>query len=139
MPATRSTWLATATAWLALLVLGFPGSWVVCTGPHCDGRIEVAHSSGTCCDAEPHHRGPDDTGATAGEDHGCEDLVLGIGPGPLPERLSFDHDDGPDPQTTAGDACKISSGHATVVRPPATGPPRIDRRTALIADTVLLL
>ena len=139
MTATPRPWLPTATAWLALLVLGFPGSLVVCRGPHCDRKIEVAHSADSCCESDAQHRAPGDTGETASEGHGCDDTVLGLLTGPLPERVSVDPDDRPAPQSTAAGSAESFRRDGSALLPPTTGPPRTDRRAALLASTVLLL
>jgi hypothetical protein len=128
--------------WLVLLVLclGTSRSLVICTGPHCDGRIEVSHAGGSCCqhghDQDADHR---DGPAVSGGCGGCVDVALGIGVGPLPERLSHD-DTGPCCRLQASPVVLEShDSHAVGLQPPATGPPRTDQRTGLRATTLLLI
>lgn len=153
---------------LMVLALGLPRFLVVCNGPHCDGHIELTHRSGSCCDRE-HQAHADDERAheeTAHRDaclpdegcehqgcgerdadgdracqghRGCVDVALGLDTGPLPERVVLEHDDPPCAVAIDGVAPARLRFATTVVRPPPTGPPRIDQRTALRASTVLLL
>lgn len=139
-------------AWVVLLVLalGFPRFLVDCSGPHCDGLIKIAGVRGSCCE----HEGRDpqwceqeqceasegDLGEVAWEGHcDCTEGVLEIGTGPLPERVSLEHDSQPCFQPI--DLVLPESPHANglALRPPTTGPPRTDQRTALLASTLLLL
>lgn len=135
--------LSQVLAWAALLVLtlGLPRLFVICVGPHGGAHVEVVHASGACCAHDAERRAPADVdGDAIDDDHrGCTDVALGLGTAPLPKAVSVDleqqsyamvfgfdvTDDRPD--TTAG------------LRPPSTGPPRPDRRTLLLASTVLLL
>jgi hypothetical protein len=146
----RTTWtrlaaLAVIVA-LAVLCLGLPRMLVVCTGPHCDGRIQLAHAQGSCCDHEHDDAAPsdgpdgDEPGAPCCDDDGrCIDLALAIGIGPLPERTGIDREAPPRVQAEPPALPRLPAAALAVLRPHATGPPRADRRTALLASTILLL
>jgi hypothetical protein len=126
--------------WAALLVLslGLPRFLVVCSGPHCDVRIELAHPSGNC---DHSHGGAsdEDQGDAYCKDLGqCVDAALGLATGPLPERVVL----GQPNLVCAGMVTPFSLDcpvHYAVSRPPTTGPPRTDQRTELLASTLLLL
>jgi hypothetical protein len=137
--------LAAFVTALAVLCLGLPRMLVVCTGPHCDARVQFAHAQGGCCDhdhedaasADPDGDGPE---GPCCEDHGhCVDQALGIGVGPLPERVGVDREPPPRAQVATTAPPPGPEVEGTVMRPPTTGPPRPDPRTALLASTVLLL
>lgn len=138
---------------LVMLCLGLPRFLVVCTGPHCHGSIEFVHASGSCCqdhhevevDCGEHDHGGDDGGDCGEGDAaepgrcGCTDIAFAIDEGPLPERVTFEFGDAPvvavlDEWPTYSPTEK----HAAVL-PPATGPPRTDQRTELLATTLLLI
>lgn len=165
-PLTR--YVAMAAAWLVLLLvgLGLSRRLVVCNQPCCAGHVKFVAScdtrqveaegfrtgakSGTgccCCGGHRHdthdghgHDGDGERRAAAGATcHGCVHVALGVDLG-LPPGGAF-----------AIDAVAMPIGQAVmlpawadatpvdVVHPPATGPPRCDRRTALLATTVLRL
>lgn len=146
--------------WSVLLVLclGLQRLLVVCSGPHCHGSIEFAHASGSCC--EDHHgvQGSCDERDHGSRDHGadedgdgdvgesvapgpcgCTDVPVAIEEGPLPEGIVFEFHD--IPAITGIDSwfAYVPSPQAATVQPPATGPPRTDRRTQLLATTLLLI
>jgi len=138
---------------LVMLCLGLPRFLVVCSGPHCHGSIEFMHASGSCCQdyhevevgCSEHDHG-DDEGGDCGEGDsaqsscgGCTDVAFAIDEGPLPEKVTFEFGDAPL-------LAVVDSGHTfsprtqpATVLPPATGPPRTDQRTELLATTLLLI
>jgi hypothetical protein len=128
--------------WVVLLVLclGTTRSLVICTGPHCEGRIEVLHAGGSCCEHAHDQDADDSHGPAISEGCGrCVDVALGIGVGPVPERLSLD-EEAPCCWLPATSVVPRSPDlHAVVLQPPATGPPRTDQRTGLRASTLLLI
>lgn len=138
--------------WAVLLVLclGLPRFLVVCTGSHCQGSVEFVHAPGSCC--EDHHEVPDgcrecehDDGDCGGGDSvepsrcGCTDVALVIDEGPLPERLTFEFSDAPVIAVLDSWPAYSPSEQRVAVLPPATGPPRTDQRTELLATTLLLI
>ena len=139
-------------AWMVLVVLalGLSRFLVVCSGPHCDGQIKIAGLRGSCCEHElrdshccEHEQSEapeDDRGEVVSEGEcDCTDAGLGIGTGPLPERVSLDHDSQPCFQPVDLVLPESPHAHGVALRPPTTGPPRTDQRTALLASTLLLL
>jgi hypothetical protein len=131
-------------AWAVLLVLslGLQRLLVVCTGPDCDHQVEFVHASGTCCDHAPakHCCAADDRGETAVAGHGgCVDVALDSELGPVPQRTTFAPPSAPCLAATIDLPATAPRAHATAVLPYCTGPPRPDRRTELIASTLLLL
>lgn len=127
---------------------------VVCSGPHCQESVEFAHAGDVCCRdaighaAHGHGAATADT-ADAGDPApvepaaspcGCVDSPCAVDLGPLPQRAVC-----PDLQVGATAFAWIdwsappSTGHERTGPPPATGPPRGDRRTTLRLTTVLLL
>lgn len=146
---------AQVCTWLVALVLclGLPRFLVVCSGPHCLGNVEFAHAKGSCCDGHHSDRsiagsGPRSHGEAPapGEDSitaqgcGCSDVPLAFEQGPLPSRFAGNLGN---PETvtcvSAHTAIHAASEVRSVHVPPATGPPRTDSRTALLATTVLLI
>jgi len=161
--------LAMALAWLAalLLGLGLPSRLVVCARPCCAGHVKLTrnceHLPGpalaivddgrgagtaapTCCGHHGHHERraaqPSDGGDPHASSAGCEGCVhvaLGVDLATPPpadhplDAVAVARDDG------FGAATWHANEPSTVVHPPATGPPRCDRRTRLLATTVLRL
>jgi hypothetical protein len=125
---------------LLVLCLGVPRMLVFCTGPHSEGRIEFAHASECCCGKE--HEEADSAGSEPrcvpadGHEH-CVDLALGLGIGPLPERVVVEHDSPPLLCAVPPTAVLAGDVAAAALRPPTTGPPRPDPSTALRATTLL--
>ncbi|MGE3173517.1 MAG: hypothetical protein AB7O97_12910 [Planctomycetota bacterium] len=136
---------------LLVLVTGLPRLLVVCSGPHCEARIEWAHIGERCCAPAP--AAPAESMCCGHEGHGdpdhgpelraghddCVDSALPFGYGPLPR--------GPHPAPAVAPAVDGAmafllptprTAHATTRHPPATGPPRPDPRTEHKATTVLL-
>ena len=140
---------------LVVLCLGLPRFLVVCNGPHCHGSIEFVHVSGSCC--QDHHEvevgcrdhahdHDDHDGDGRGEGDraqpgrgGCTDIAFAIEEGPVPERYKVDFHDGALVDVVAAWLAFTPSVRVATVRPPATGPPRTDRRTDLLATTLLLI
>jgi hypothetical protein len=131
-------------AWSALLILilGLQSVLVVCSGPHCAGRIELAHAAGSCC--QEHHtdldHGDDGEGADLAAGHGrCTDVAFPTEPALRPATPTAEREQQKSPVTLtiAEYADRVTT--AAAPRPPTTGPPRADRRTALRANTVLRL
>lgn len=140
----RDTALRTL-ALVALLVvgLGLPRLLVICIHADGIGRVEFVHAAGACCAEEPQQAASTccaDHGSVphASADGGCEHLDFAIELAPPPD--GHGHRDEPPPvfAWTEDDATTRSRG-TTVPHPPATGPPRQDRRTLLRATTLLLL
>lgn len=158
---TRS--LATTAAWLVLLMvgLGLSRRLVVCNQPCCAGHVKIVAS----CDATRAEAGRAEAGAKPGAGcsccghrqdgrhgghgerpeasgaccHGCVHVALGVDLGlPPGDGVAFDSVALPVGPVTLlpvwADATPVAVAH-----PPATGPPRCDRRTALLATTVLRL
>ncbi len=146
-----SQWLA----WIGIVLLCLVGGrgLVVCDGPHCDSRIEFAHSSPDCrtvhdhgtvadhCCSEPAEPDSDDSDSPrAGHacGHGCSDTALQLQTGPLPQRVLL-----PANVDTAFTAIAWLPPRLAFADndcrqlPPPTGPPRLDRRAQLRATTVL--
>jgi len=140
---------------LVVICLGLPRFLVVCTGPHCHGSVEFVHASGSCCEdhhevqgscgAHDHDRGDHDDGDCGGGDSalpgrcGCTDIAFAIEEGPLPERISFEFHDAPAVDVVDSWLAYTPSTQPATVLPPATGPPRTDQRTELLATTLLLI
>ncbi len=140
---------------LLMLCLGLPRFLVVCTGPHCHGSIEFVHASGSCCQdhhevevgcaAHEHAHGEDDggdcgDGETAEPSRcGCTDVAFSIAEGPLPERITFEFHDAPAVDVVDSWLAYTPNAQPDSVLPPATGPPRTDQRTELLATTLLLI
>lgn len=164
-PLTRS--VAMAAAWLVLLLVGMGLSrrLVVCNQPCCAGHVkfvascdasqaeagsanaDTKHGGGCSCCGHRHeargghgHDGDRERSEASGACcHGCVHVALGVDLGLPPSAASgFDHVALPIGQAVMlpvwADATPVA-----VVHPPATGPPRCDRRTALLATTVLRL
>lgn len=161
---TRS--VAMAAAWLVLLMvgLGLSRRLVVCNQPCCAGHVKVFAScdaagaegdhadagtkpgAGCSCCSHRHdrrHGGQGEHGDRAEASgaccHGCVHVALGVDLGlPPGDGVAFDSvalPVGPVTQLPVwADATPVAVAH-----PPATGPPRCDRRTALLATTVLRL
>jgi hypothetical protein len=69
----------------------------------------------------------------------CVDVCLGLGPAPLPRADAID---APGPMhwpRTCEPRGATQAGWRTWQWPHDTGPPRVDRRTSLLASTVLLV
>jgi len=140
---------------LLMLCLGLPRFLVVCSGPHCHGSIEFVHASGSCCQdhhevevgcgAHEHAHG-EDNGGDCGDGEtaepsrcGCTDVAFSIAEGPLPERITFEFHDAPAVDVVDSWLAYTPSAQPDTVLPPATGPPRTDQRTELLATTLLLI
>jgi hypothetical protein len=137
------------TAVLALLVLAFglPRLLVLCS--HDDGcsSLTFAHAPGACCHdhsiAAATPRADTGSGHDAAlavpHDH-CDHSQLAVELAPAPRP---DGDAAPGPAPACGlvaiELPPIWPVRAQPPQPPATGPPRVDRRTALRATTLLLL
>ena len=126
---------------MLVLCLGIPRMLVFCTGPHSEGRIEFAHAGDCCCGNEHEEDGQaEEPRCLPSEGHGhCVDLALGIGIGPLPERVVVEHDSPPALHEPPPTAPRGREATAAAIRPPTTGPPRPDPSTALRATTLLQL
>lgn len=153
--------LALASWWLVLLVIGLGLSRhvIVCTQPCCGGHVKLAPScdlttgsapessiaTTNCCDHDRHRGSPDER--RPGDERtegrpGCSGCVnvslgvdLGLPPANMPTIAGL-----PAPSLTAVVASPWADIDAfAVVHPPATGPPRCDRRTELLASTILRL
>ena len=145
--------------WAVLLVicLGLPRFLVICTGPHCHGSVEFVHASGSCCrdqhevevgrhshdhDHDHDHGDEGDSGERESAEPrrcGCTDVAFSIAEGPLPERITFEFHDSPAVDVVDSWLAGTPRAQLATVLPPATGPPRTDRRTELLATTLLLL
>lgn len=167
MAAAARTALPRATVhvllWSALLVLLF-GSRVslhVCTGTCCAAPAAAASAATGCCTDEAaacccaHGGGaPTAAGAAEGDDAPaephtrgtcragcCVDLQLAFEQGPLPRRVAAE--DGPQLVAVAPPAPPAVpfalGADEPEPHPPATGPPRRDRRTELLSTTILRL
>lgn len=140
---------------LFVLCLGLPRFLVVCTGPHCQGSVEFVHAPGSCCQdhhevsdgcSEHEHGDNDADGGDCGEGEsaepsrcGCTDVAFVIDEGPLPERITFEFSDAPVVAVLDVSPAYSPSEQRAAVLPPATGPPRTDQRTELLATTLLLI
>jgi len=118
---------------------------VVCTGTCCAVAPEHPACCGGCCrereaGTPPPERRPDEE-RIRGKcgPHCCVDLLVDVDPAPVPTaagRIA-------PPVVACAPPAMPQAPHArqwperTV--PPATGPPRVDRKTALVASTVLRL
>lgn len=145
---TPRTWTH-LTAVLALLVLslGLPRLLVLCS--HADGSssLTFAHPAGSCCHdhtlvpatVDAAHAGTPGGGTQAEPHDHCNHSELGIELMPAPRPATY----APPVPTLVGDFVAVgvppASPRAHPSPPPATGPPRIDRRTALRATTLLLV
>ena len=140
----RDTALRTL-ALVALLVLGLglPRLLVFCIHADGIGRVEFAHAAGACCAEEPQHPVnaccADDRGAQlATPGRGCEHVDFAIELAPPPSGQ--DHRDEPPPVIGwIQERATTRTWGTSVPHPPATGPPREDRRTLLRATTLMLL
>ena len=140
----RDTALRTL-ALVALLVLGLglPRLLVICIHADGIGRVEFVHVAGACCAEEPPHAvgtfGADHGGLPlASSDGGCEHVDFAIELAPPPDGQG--HRDEPPPVFGwTQDRATTRACGTTVPHPPATGPPRADRRTLLRATTLLLV
>ena len=127
---------------VAALVLGLGMSRLLVLCTHHDGQasLEWTHAEGTCC----HHDGHDGDRAPGG------DPAIAPGAGCEHDSLAFDVMPTPKPDT--GGEVPAPPAFALVLftlppppspdalpHPPATGPPRTDRRTELRATSLLLL
>lgn len=137
---------------LFVLCLGLTRFLVVCTGPHCQGSVEFVHASGSCCQdhhevqggCSEHDHGDDHDDCGEGDSAepgrcGCTDVAFAIGEGPLPERITFESSDAPVVAVLGAWPTYSPSEPHVAVLPPATGPPRTDQRTELLATTLLLI
>jgi hypothetical protein len=112
---------------------------------HADGigRVEFVHATGACCEHERQHAANACCAAHRGAqlssaDRGCEHVDFAIELAPPP--AGQDHHDEPLPAfACTEDRAATRSWTTAVPHPPATGPPRTDRRTLLRATTLLLL
>ena len=141
-----------ALALVALLVLGLglPRLVVICIHADGIGRVEFAHAAGACCAQELQQPAwacraqhaccsQHDGGIPmARPDHGCEHVDFAIELAPPPAGFAH-HDEPPPVVGCTQDGATARSPGTTVRHPPATGPPRTDRRTLLRATTLLLL
>lgn len=140
--------LTLALAWVATLVfcLGVPRFVVVCNGPHCDSRVEIAHDESACCErthADADHDAADHDdefpGPRAGSDHECSDAAFVIGNGPLPRAVGIELDATgaivPPPIAAHDDA----RAPCIALRPPAAGPPQDEQRLRQLETVVLLI
>ena len=140
----RDTALRTL-ALVALLVvgLGLPRLLVICIHADGIGRLEFVHAAGSCCAEEPRQAASTccaDHGSVphASADGGCEHLDFAIELAPPPDGQDHRHAP-PSVFGWAQDGATTRSWGTAVPHPPATGPPRKDRRTLLRATTLLLL
>lgn len=141
--APKSRVLRQVIAWAALLVLtlGLPRLFVICVGPHGDAHVAVLHTSGGCCAHDgAEGEGSDLDGDVVIADHGgCVDVALGVDTAPLPKAKGVDLQHQTCTFAFPPVAAADQATSSTDWRPPSTGPPRVDRRTALLATTVLRL
>lgn len=130
--------------WTLMLValLGPHTQWSVCLTGKCTTRVEAATACSGCCQGGV---ASEDRGTGDGENGGdccagcCIDLAMVIDEGPLPRPVvapATDHEHeviavlpAPATDTSSAVAARLL-GHDT-------GPPRVDRTTALIATTIL--
>ncbi|MBI5850351.1 MAG: hypothetical protein HZB39_04835 [Planctomycetes bacterium] len=140
--------LTLALAWVATLVfcLGVQRFVVVCDGPHCDSRVELAHDESACCERTHADESADEPAdepagehADADHDHGCSDAAFVIGNGPLPRAVGIELDSTgvivPPPIAGKDDAC----APRIALRPRAAGPPQDEQRLRRLATVVLLI
>lgn len=149
--------LGLAAAWLVLLVVGLGVSQhaVVCNQPCCQGHVKLAPSCDhagakaaanapcACCRHEGHGRaeqpGEGDRAIAGRGCSGCVHVSLGVDLG-LPPLTAAPPSVAPAPLAAVVlERTWRETTSLAVVHPPATGPPRPDRRTALRASTVLRL
>lgn len=142
---------------MLVLLLGLPRFLVLCTNDAHGSHVEFAHVSGACCEHDHDHGvggGGDDGGGDDGghDGDGRGEREPASAPNPLCEHVEWLIDAAPTPRTAADDApppawlgaapvprfVRASETRA-VVLPPATGPPRRDRRLLLRETTLLLL
>lgn len=128
---------------MALLVssLGLPRLFVLCIDARGNAHVEVLHAAGGCCthaggDAEPTHS---DSDVAVREPGGCTDVALAVATAPMPKAAQVDLTQQPLAVLPTIDLISDDGGSSAEGGPPATGPPRVDRRTALLASTVLQL
>jgi len=138
---------------LFVICLGLPRLLVVCTGPHCHGSVEFVHASGSCCQdphavevgCGPHEHEHGDEGECGDPESaepsgcGCTDVAFSLGEGPLPERITFEFHESPAADVADSWLAYTPTAQPATVLPPATGPPRTDQRTELLATTLLLI
>lgn len=128
-------------ALLATLVMAFglPRLFVLCTHHGGEATLEWEHPAGSCChhgDAGAPHDDGDPAVLPGG---GCEHESLAIGLAPPPRNADRGEVPAPACVGIAPVAFEPPVWPAEPPHPPATGPPRIDRRTALRATSLLLL
>lgn len=138
---------------VVMFCVGLPRLLVVCTGPNCHGRLELLHSQGSwlhhlhenAAGVCQHHQSSgdgvlrDDGNPTQSSDGGCTDVAYMIDEGPLPERLTLESGDVPLFAGLWPFPCMAPRLRNSTVIPFATGPPRPDPRTELLASTLLLI
>lgn len=143
LPRPRALLRAAACAALLVLALGLPRLLVLCE--HGDGNAALAfrHAPGTCCHehaAADAVGGDHDGGSEVHEDRRCAHTGLLVELLPAPRADAVHAPDAPPARLcTTPSAPRLPALRAVPRPPPATGPPRADRRTELRAATVLIV
>jgi hypothetical protein len=151
----RTTTRALVWAVLCVLCLGLHRTFVVCNGPHCDARVEIAHGRGGCDGHDEAHGGEalahESAAGARDRDAGgercepdphhcaCSDRALALDEGPLPKSVQIHLGSDAPAATTGAEGAFPPPPDVPDRKPPSTEPPRPDARTALRASTVLLL
>jgi hypothetical protein len=127
---------------LLVLALGLPRLLVLCQHADGDASLVFAHAADSCCH---------DASEAAAKDHDRDGPVLHPCRRCEHTGLSVELSPAPRPDGAAAPTVPTVCGWSTVWtpplpamralprHPPATGPPRVDRRTALRATTLLLV
>ncbi len=129
--------------WTLMLValLGPHTHWSICLTGNCDARIETAAAHCSCCHDDA---AEDDRDEGDGSNRGytcadcCVDLAMAIDEGPMPRPViapTIEHEE----LVAVLPVAVPAAGSAVAARLLGhdTGPPRTDRRTDLIATTIL--
>jgi hypothetical protein len=141
LPSSRALLRVAAFAALLVCALGLPRLLVLCEHTDGDASLAFAHAPGSCCHAAAAEAGAGGHDGPALEpDHGCKHTGFVIDMMPVPRPAAATAPVAP----PACDLLTIAPPALPVLRtvprpPPATGPPRIDRRTALRGTTLLLV
>ena len=139
--------------WTLMLIalLGPHTSWSICLTGICIERVETVAACCSCCHdaADGDAEGSDAVDSEQGRGDGdgenrgdtcpgcCLDLALAIDEAPLPKPVSAPNVDHEVAAILPPQVLDTGSAVAARYQGHDTGPPRVDRRTALIATTIL--
>lgn len=143
LPHPRALLRVAATAALLVLALGLPRLLVLCQHAGGAASLTFVHAADSCCHEHEHAQKAvdrDHAGPCAHPHDRCEHTHLAVEMAPAPRP---DAEAGFDPLPPCA-YLTMPSGTLPPPRAPpphaaATGPPRVDRRTALRATTLLLV